>query len=153
MKSSSNPAIVSHDGTITTPVSDTTVTLVLTILRTADGQAADTKPLKVYISAARTVRPAATYADNFRLRQGLFITWTGTPDGVENPICFADGSRATTMDQFADSADVNAVADQAALFGFDHVVLMDFHGAGTTLHPCAALDNWRGPGFTARSDR
>jgi len=151
VKSSSNPAIVSHDGTITTPVSDTTVTLVLTITRPSDGQSADTKPLKVFIPAARTTPPAA-YADNFRLRQGLFITWTGTPDGVENPICFADGSRATTLDQFADSADVNAVVEEAARFGFDHVVLMDFHGAGTTLHPCAALDNWRGPGFTSRRD-
>ena len=152
VKSSSNPAIISHDGTITTPVANATVTLVLTIIRTADGQSADTKPLKVYIPAARKDPPAATYADNFRLRQGLFITWTGTPDGVENPICFAGGSRAVTMDQFADSADVRAVADQAALLGFDHVVLMDFHGAGTTLHPCAALDNWRGPGFTSRRD-
>jgi len=152
VKSSSNLAIIRSDGTITTPASDTTVTLVLRVTRQSDGQAADSKPLKVFIPAMRTAPPATTYADNFRLRQGLFITWTGTPDGVENPICFADGSHAVTMDQFADSADANAVADQAAVLGFDHVVLMDFHGAGTTLHPCAALDNWRGPGFTSRRD-
>jgi len=94
----------------------------------------------------------ADYRENFHLRQGLFITWTGMPDGVENVIRFSDGKRAKSMDEFANAADPVAVADQAARFGFDHVVLMDFHGAGTTLHPCAALDAWRGPGFTSKRD-
>ena len=101
---------------------------------------------------AATGTAVAAYQENFHLRQGLFITWTGMPDGVENVIRFSDGSRAKSMDEFARAADPVAVADQAARYGFDHVVLMDFHGAGTTLHPCAALDAWRGPGFTSKRD-
>ena len=152
VKSSSNSAVVGLGGTITPPATHAVVELVLTVIRTSDGLTADTQPIKVYVPAIRTEPPAATYADNFRLRQGLFVTWTGVPDGQANPIVFSDGTQATTMDQFADSADVKAVADQVALYGFDHVVLMDFHGAGTTLHPCTVLDAWRGPGFTSRRD-
>lgn len=151
IKSSSQPAVVGLDGSITRPASDTTVEVVLTVTA-PDGQTMDTASMEVYIAAPRTAPPAATYADIFRLRQGLFISWTGSPDGQSNPILFSDGTSATTMDQFANSADVNAVANQAALFGFDHVLLTDFHGGGTTLHPCVALDAWRGPGFTSQRD-
>ena len=149
---SSHPAIVAADGSITTPSSDTIVEIVLRVIRTSDHQSRETVPMKVFIAGARPAPATVSYQDNFLLRQGLFITWSGAPDGSQNSIVFSDGSRANTMDQFANAANVNAVADQAALFRFDHVVLMDFHGAGTTLHPCVALDAWRGPGFTSKRD-
>ena len=152
LKTSSAPGVIGTNGAIVPPTSATVVQLVFQVVRDSDGASAETIRIPVYVPAARSKEPYRTYADNFRLRQGLFITWTGTPDGTPNPIVFRDGSRATTMDQFADKADVITIADQVKAFGFDHVVLMDFHGAGTTLHPCAALDAWRGPGFTSKRD-
>ncbi len=152
LKTSSAPGVIGTNGVIVPPESATVVDLVFEVVRNSDGARAETIRIPVYVPAARAKEPYRTYADNFRLRQGLFITWTGMPDGTPNPIVFRDGSRATTMNQFADSADVIAIADQVKAFGFDHVVLMDFHGAGTTLHPCAALDAWRGPGFTSKRD-
>ena len=152
VKSSSAPGVISTDGTIFPPAAATVVKLVLSVVRDADGASLDTVSFPVYVPAARAKEPYGTYADNFRLRQGLFVTWTGAPDGTANPIMFRDGTRATTMDAFADSADVTAIADQIKAYGFDHVTLMDFHGWGTTLHPCAALDAWRGPGFTSKRD-
>lgn len=152
LKSSSSPGVIGTDGSIQAPATGTVVDLVFEVIRNSDGVRAETIRIPVYVPSGRAKEPYRTYADNFRLRQGLFITWTGMPDGTPNPIVFRDGSRATTMDQFADSADVITIADQVKAFGFDHVVLMDFHGAGTTLHPCAALDAWRGPGFTSKRD-
>ena len=152
LKTSSVPGVIGTNGVIIPPASATVVDLVFEVVRDSDGARAETVRIPVYIPAARIKEPYGTYADNFRMRQGLFITWTGMPDGTPNPIVFRDGTRATTMDQFANSADVTSIADQVKAFGFDHVVLMDFHGAGTTLHPCAALDAWRGPGFTSKRD-
>lgn len=152
LKSSSAPEVIATNGKIVPPAASMVVNLVFAVVRDSDGASADTISIPVYVPAIRPKEPYRTYADNFRLRQGLFITWTGTPDGTGNFIVFRDGTRATTMDQFADRADVNAIADQVKAFGFDHVVLMDFHGTGTTLHPCAALDAWRGPGFTSKRD-
>jgi hypothetical protein len=152
IKNSSNPSVIGLDGTVTRSPSDATVEVVLVVTRESDGKSRDIPPLKVFVSAARKKPHFPNYAENFQLRQGLFITWTGMPDGTTNTIVFSDGKAAVSMDQLADSANVNAVADEVAKFGFDHVVLMDFHGAGTTLHPCVALDSWRGPGFTSKRD-
>ena len=152
LKSSSAPELIGTNGAIIPPASSAVADLVFAVVRDSDGFSADTKRIPVYVPAAPIKDPCWNYADNFRLRQGLFITWTGMPDGTPNPIVFRDGTHATTMNQFANKADVIAIADQVKAFGFDHVVLMDFHGAGTTLHPCAALDAWRGPGFTSKRD-
>lgn len=152
IKNCNNPSVIGLDGTVSRSSSDTSVDVVLSVTRESDGKSRETTPLKVFVAAARKKQSSPDYADNFQLRQGLFITWTGMPDGTTNTIVFSDGKAAVSMDQLADSANVNAVADEVAKFGFDHVVLMDFHGAGTTLHPCVALDSWRGPGFTSKRD-
>ena len=152
IKESSAAQVIGLDGAIVPPDVAAVVQLVFRVVRDADGTSVDTLSVPVYVPAARKKEPYPTYIDNFHLRQGLFITWTGAPDGTANPIVFRDGTRAITMDEFADKADVFSIANQVKAFGFDHVVLMDFHGAGTTLHPCAAIDAWRGPGFTSKRD-
>jgi hypothetical protein len=82
--------------------------------------------------------------DVFSKRMGLFIHWPGH--------ILSDGRRTKGGDEFADAVDVSKVCDQIAAFGFEYVLLTDFHGLGTMLHPSEASDRWRGHGFAARRD-
>jgi len=104
----------------------------------------------VSLSAADT--PASPLAegrdqalDVFKKRMGLFIHWRAGH-------ILSDGRRTKGGDGFADAVDVPKVCDDIAAFGFEYVLLTDFHGIGTMLHPSEASDRWRGPGFTARRD-
>ena len=89
--------------------------------------------------------------DIFKKRMGLFIHWVGSTPEHGSGILFSNGQTSKTPDEFADAVDVNKVCDEVAALGFEYVVLTDFHGFGTMLHPSAASDKWRGPGYTAKS--
>lgn len=90
--------------------------------------------------------------DIFNKRMGLFIHWVASTPEHGSGILFSDGRASKTPDEFADTVDVPKVCDEIAALGFEYVVLTDFHGFGTMLHPSKASDTWRGPGFTARRD-
>lgn len=149
---SSHPGIVGLGGTIQPPPTNTVVELVLTVADGAGGQTADTQTIPLFVPAAVGSGPWVSYADNFSMCRGLFIHWGAPPDGILNPVLFSDGTRSTTLDGFAYSADVPAVVAEIARLGFEYVILTDFHGYHTVLHPCAAITAWRGPGYTSSRD-
>jgi hypothetical protein len=152
IKSSSNPSVIATNGVINPPLTNTVLQLVLTVTRLSDGQTADTGLINLFVPSWKAAAPFVQYPDNFTMRRGLFISWSAPPDGQANPIVFSDGTKSTTIDQFTTSANVPAVVNQIASLGFEYIILTDFHGYQTTLHPCAALDSWRGPGFTSTRD-
>lgn len=88
----------------------------------------------------------------FKKRMGLFIHWVAAIPERGSGICFSNGQLSKTPDEFADTIDVAKVCDEIAALGFEYVVLTDFHGFGTMLHPSKASDQWRGPGYASRRD-
>ena len=152
IKSSSNPSVVGANGIINPPTTNTVLQLVLTVTQLNNNQSADTGVIYLLIPASTGTTPWISYTDNFTMRRGLFISWGAPPDGQQNPVVFSNGSHSTTINQFALSANVPAVVNQLAGFGFEYIYLQDFHGYQTTLNPCAALDSWRGPGCTSTRD-
>lgn len=90
--------------------------------------------------------------DIFKKRMGLFIHWTAAIPEHGSGICFSNGELSKTPDEFADTIDVAKVCDEIAALGFEYVVLTDFHGLGTMLHPSKASDKWRGAGYASRRD-
>jgi hypothetical protein len=88
-------------------------------------------------------------------RYGLFIHWvsgdnqSGSSCGLVKP----DGSVSRGIDVYCNELNIDKVVEDIAHLGFEIVYVTDFHGLGTTLHPCAALDQWRGKGvYTAKRD-
>ena len=94
------------------------------------------------------------YSDAFAMKHGLFIHWVGsTPDrrsGAKRP----DGTpyEPGTINDFANEIDVEAVADDLQKLGFEYVLITDFHGFGTMLHPSPVSDIWRGKGYASDRD-
>jgi len=88
----------------------------------------------------------------FRKRMGLFIHWCSPGADCRSGIRFSNGKLAGTADEFAAAVNVPKVCDEIAALGFEYVVLTDFHGHGTMLHPSKASDKWRGAGFASRRD-
>jgi len=103
-------------------------------------------------NSARAEEYNPKYSDVYKMRLGLFIHWVGARPGAGTGIVMPDGSRAANIDAYAKSFDVEKIADDLASLGFEYVVLTNFHGYGTLLHPSAASDKWRGPGFAAKRD-
>jgi hypothetical protein len=109
-------------------------------------------------TGCRTTTPTAPYepkyTDAFDMRYGLFIHWVGcsptqgagctAPDGTP----YLPGS----IDAFANDIDTEAVADEIAQLGFEYVLITDFHGFGTMLHPSEVSDRWRGKGYASERD-
>ena len=152
VKSSSNPGVIGVNGLINPPSTNTVLQLVLTVTQLSNNQAADTGIINLFVPANAGSAPWVHYTDNFTMRRGLFISWGAPKDGQVNPVVFSDGTHSTSMNQFALSANVPAVVNQIASLGFEYIQLQDFHGYQTTLHPCAALDSWRGAGCTSTRD-
>ena len=152
IKTSSNSGVVGTNGVINPPSTNTVLQLVLTVTQLSNNQSADTGIIYLLVPASTGTAPWISYTDNFTMRRGLFISWGAPKDGQVNPVVFSDGTHSTSMNQFALSANVPAVVNQIASFGFEYVHLQDFHGYQTTLHPCAALDSWRGLGCTSTRD-
>ena len=152
IKSSSNPGVIGTNGVINPPLTSTVLQLVLTVTQLSNNQTVDTGVISLFVPASTGTAPWISYTENFKMRRGLFMSWGAPQDGQTNPVVFSDGSRSTTINQFTLSANVPAVVNQIANFGFEYVYLQDFHGYQTTLHPCAALDSWRGPGCTSTRD-
>ena len=98
------------------------------------------------------VKAATPGSDMNKLRYGCNITWTASGAGNANAISLSDGTSPVGQDEFVNSIDVQAFVKSMVDGGFDYVTITDFHGAGTTIHPSAALDSWRGPGYTAQRD-
>jgi hypothetical protein len=92
------------------------------------------------------------HEDAFAMRMGIFIHWAGPGPSSGTGILLSNGTTARDIDQFADSVNIDCVAEEIATLGFEYVILTDFHGLGTTLHPCTALDRWRGSGYTSKRD-
>jgi hypothetical protein len=90
--------------------------------------------------------------DIFKKRMGLFIHWVASTPERGSGIVFSNGQRSKTPDEFANTVNVAKVCDEIAALGFEYVVLTDFHGFGTMLHPSNASDKWRGPGYAAQRD-
>lgn len=90
--------------------------------------------------------------DIFKKRMGLFIHWPASTPESGTGILFSDGRASKTPDEFAYTINVAKVCNEIAELGFEYVVLTDFHGLGTMLHPSKASDKWRGPGYASRRD-
>jgi hypothetical protein len=117
-------------------------------------------PNKAFLSGANaSPRTAAgeyypRYTDAFDMRYGLFIHWVGCSPTQGSGVRYADGSSigVGTINEFAESIDVEKAADEVKSLGFEYVIITDFHGFGTMLHPSAASDQWRGKGYAAQRD-
>ena len=94
------------------------------------------------------------YTDAFDMRYGLFIHWVGCAPAQSSGVRYSDGSSVGVgkINEFAESINVEKVADEVKALGFEYVILTNFHGFGTMLHPSAASDQWRGKGYAAQRD-
>ena len=94
------------------------------------------------------------YSDAFKMRHGLFIHWVGASPTQRSGAKRPDGTpfEPGSINEFADAIDVEAVADDMKALGFEYVLITDFHGYGTMLHPSAVSDRWRGPGYASDRD-
>lgn len=120
-----------------------TVTLgALALLACAPMLKAETTPMNAH----------ANSLELFRKRMGIFIHWTPPGKGQGNPVTYADGVPWVGLDEFCDKVDVPTVCRDIAELGFEYVMLTDFHGNGTLLHPSWASDRWRGEGYAAKRD-
>ena len=90
--------------------------------------------------------------DIFKKRMGLFIHWVASTPESGSGILSSQGRASKTPDEFADTINVAKVCNEIAALGFEYVVLTDFHGFGTMLHPSKASDKWRGTGYASRRD-
>lgn len=101
-----------------------------------------------------TVEMIPKYTDAFDMRYGLFIHWVGCSPTQNSMLLHSDGSSVGVgrINEYAESIDVEKVADEAEALGFEYVIITDFHGLGTMLHPSAASDRWRGEGYAAKRD-
>jgi hypothetical protein len=110
------------------------------------------------ISACRTVAASTpfepAYTDAFDMRYGLFIHWVGCSPTQGAGLKAPDGTPYLpgSIDAFAKDIDTEAVADEIERLGFEYVLITDFHGFGTMLHPSAASDKWRGRGYASERD-
>ncbi len=94
------------------------------------------------------------YTDAFDMRYGLFIHWVGCSPTQGAGVTAPDGTPYLpgSLDAYANDIEVEAVADEIARLGFEYVLITDFHGFGTMLHPSEASDRWRGNGYAAERD-
>ena len=94
------------------------------------------------------------YSDAFKMKYGLFIHWVGCSPVQRSGVKRPDGTpyEPGTINAYANEIDVEAVADEMKALGFEYVLITDFHGFGTMLHPSAASDRWRGPGYASERD-
>lgn len=107
---------------------------------------------KVSPSSLPVLREQSHAQDIFKKRMGLFIHWVGSTPESGTGILFSNGQESQTPDEFADAVNVGKVCEEIEALGFEYVLLTDFHGFGTMLHPSKASDRWRGPGYTAKRD-
>jgi len=94
------------------------------------------------------------YTDAFDMRYGLFIHWVGSSPTQGAGITAPDGTPYLpgSINDYAEDIDVEAVADEMERLGFEYVLITDFHGFGTMLHPSEASDRWRGKGYASERD-
>jgi len=94
------------------------------------------------------------YTDAFDMRYGLFIHWVGCSPTQGAGVTAPDGTPYLpgSLDAYANDINVEAVADEIARLGFEYVLITDFHGFGTMLHPSEASDRWRGKGYASERD-
>jgi hypothetical protein len=114
-------------------------------------------PVSVETSAAKSVSApgySPLYSDAFRMKYGLFIHWVGASPTQRSGAKRHDGSpyEPGSINAFANEINVEAVADEMKALGFEYVLITDFHGYGTMLHPSAVSDRWRGPGYASDRD-
>ncbi len=88
------------------------------------------------------------YTDAFDMRYGLFIHRVGCSPTQNSGLRHSDRSPIGVgkLDKHAASIDVEKVANEMQALGFEYVMITDFHGFGTMLHPSRASDRWRGQG-------
>jgi len=83
------------------------------------------------------------------MRYGLYIHWSGPCYGNSGGICKPDGSpNYTDINVYADTFDIVKIADDIQALGFEYVIVTDFHGRGTMIHPSAISDEYRGTGYS-----
>lgn len=94
------------------------------------------------------------YTDAFDMRYGLFIHWVGCSPTQGAGITAPDGTAYVpgSLETYAADIDVEAVVNEIERLGFEYVLITDFHGFGTMLHPSAASDRWRGKGYASERD-
>ena len=112
------------------------------------------KPSVVETAPDQAVGYVPHYSDAFKMRHGLFIHWVGASPTQRSGAKRPDGTpfEPGSINEFADAIDVEAVADDMKALGFEYVLITDFHGYGTMLHPSAVSDRWRGPGYASDRD-
>ncbi len=123
-------------------------------MTTSDQGKLETNPPVVEIASGQTDGYVPRYSDAFKMRHGLFIHWVGSSPVQRSGAKRRDGTpfEPGTINEFANEIDVEAVADEMKALGFEYVLITDFHGFGTMLHPSAASDRWRGPGYASDRD-
>jgi F5/8 type C domain/Alpha-L-fucosidase len=123
-------------------------------MTTTEPGKAESKPSVVEATSGQPSGYVPRYSDAFKMKYGLFIHWVGTSpvqgSGAKRP----DGTPYLpgSINEFANDINVEAVADEMKALGFEYVLITDFHGFGTMLHPSAVSDRWRGPGYASDRD-
>jgi len=151
----SSPEIIGLDGTINFPNYFTLINVSLEVKRVKDGRSVATKPINVLVPANLNNTQSNIDFPYQSLRYGLAIHWSsgdnkmGGSAGLVKP----DGSFSKGINAFCNEANIDKIVNDVAATGFNVVYITDFHGLGTTLHPSAAVDYWRGVGvFTSERD-
>jgi len=115
---------------------------------------AESKPSMVESNSGQPSGYVPHYSDAFKMKYGLFIHWVGSSPVQRSGAKRPDGTpyEPGSINEFANDINVEAVADEMKALGFEYVLITDFHGFGTMLHPSAASDRWRGPGYASERD-
>lgn len=123
-------------------------------MTTNDPGVVESKPSEVKTASGHAAGYVPHYSDAFKMRHGLFIHWVGASPTQRSGAKRYDGTpyEPGSINEFANAIDVEAVADEMKALGFEYVLITDFHGYGTMLHPSAASDRWRGPGYASERD-
>ena len=88
------------------------------------------------------------------MRYGLFIHWVGCSPKQGSGLVYPDGKSIGVgkINDYAESIDVEKVADEIEALGSEYVMITDFHGFGTMLRPSEVSDRWRGEGYASKRD-
>ncbi|MCB1130880.1 MAG: alpha-L-fucosidase [Verrucomicrobiae bacterium] len=76
------------------------------------------------------------------LKYGIFSHYVWNGYGMTAGVPNADGSRAATIDELADSFDVPNYVNQLVEAGVQYVVFTAWHSGTCPLYPSAAMDKW-----------
>ena len=148
---SSDANIIDIEGNIKFPDIYTIVKITAEVKRERDGRTAQTVPFNVLVPAITNNTQSNIDVPYQSFRYGTFFHWvsgdnkTKSGAGLVKP----DGTTSRGISAYATELELDKIVDDIAALGFDIVYVTDYHGLGTTLHPSAALNYWRGENLYA----